>query len=426
MRFQIDVMDTDVIELVNRFVEITGTEPWSRKFMVLRHQRNENPFLADWQVEHHGIELKFRQLIEEQERTGVFPVQITDYIHYQLYGFIAGIVRIYEQLSPSGQKRLRGMMLDGLKPDNNLLSVQHEILTVVHLVDRGFDVEMNDLENGSGVDFIARVDGLEFEVECKMFTGDLGRKIHRRKVLALHKHLSEMLTRAYGSARSGLLVRITIPDRLNCSPDQLRGIDATVSAALEQGHSVTNSEHCEVGVVDFEIAESPFNVVGPNDVTKGALADFVLTKLGRMNKELMILFSPGKRGLVALVESAKPDEVLKGAYRQLREAAKGQFTKTRPGILSVQFRDLTAEQMESIARSNTTERLKATGLQIMTSDFLASENRKHIHTVAYRSHGRLMSQKESGPNSIRERGLAYYIRNPSNLYFDDPRSRAFG
>ena len=423
MRFTVDVMDHDVTELVNKFIAITGTEPWSRKFTALRRQLQDNRFLHDWQAEHFGVELKLRQLIEEQERTGQFPVDVRDHLHYKLYGFVAGVVRIYEQLSLTGQKRLQGMLRDGLQPDNNLLSLQHEIATAVHLMGRGYDVEMNDLENGSGVDFIARLRGLELEIECKMFTGDIGRQIHRRKALDLHKHLSVTLQRAYGTAAKSLLIRITIPARLTCSPLQLKGIDTTVSVALEAGTSAAKSEHCEVQVIEFDVADSPFSVSTPNEE---AIRTFVEAKLNRINKELMYIFSPGKRALVALVESARPDTVLKGVYRQLREASKGQFTRSRPGILSIQFQDLTADEMENIAMSDTAERPKATGLQVMTSDFLASENRRHIHTVSYRSHGRLMAQDRAVANTIQETGLCYVIRNPLSPYHDDPRARVFG
>ena len=89
-------------------------------------------------------------------------MQVRDGVHYSLYAFVAGVVRIYEQLSTAGQTRLKGMLFHELRPDENLLSLQHEILTAVHLVARGFDVELNDIENGAGgVDFIARRDGAE-------------------------------------------------------------------------------------------------------------------------------------------------------------------------------------------------------------------------------------------------------------------------
>lgn len=53
----------------------------------------------------------------------------TESSSYPLFAFAAGVVRIYSKLSEKGKKRIRGMLLDGLKPDNNLMSLQHEVST---------------------------------------------------------------------------------------------------------------------------------------------------------------------------------------------------------------------------------------------------------------------------------------------------------
>jgi len=66
------------------------------------------------------------------------------------------------------------------------------------------------------------------------------------------------------------------------------------------------------------------------------------------------------------------------------------------------------------------------GLQLMTSHFLGSENRQHIHTVAYRSHGKLVAHSQAGANTIQETGTGYFVRNPFNPYYDDPRARVSG
>lgn len=63
-------------------------------------------------------------------------------------------------------------------------------------------------------DFIARRDGAELEVECKMFTSDIGRQIHKRRMLVLHHQLRDVITRIYSSAKTGIAICITIPDRL--------------------------------------------------------------------------------------------------------------------------------------------------------------------------------------------------------------------
>lgn len=242
---------------------------------------------------------------------------------------------------------------------------------------------------------------------------------------SLHKYLAETVIQEYRSAQKGRLIRITLPDRLHCTPTQLGGIKSTLADALSGDRSFSASQHCEVEVVEFDVAASPFNV-GPEHLTREAISEFVLARLGRDNKEMMILFSPGKQAIVALVESAKADQVLKGVYRQLREAAMKQFTKTRPGILSVQFQDLSAEDIAAIGKADATDRNKATGLQLMTSHFLNSPNRVHILTVAYRSHGNLVEHDEGGgQKSHRAQGIGYFVRNPHNPFYDDPRSRAF-
>ena len=422
MRFAIELHDTEVVSLLNRLIAITGIEPWRKKFTVLQHQLRENNFLRDWQIERHGIELKLRDLLAEHERTGVFPLQVRDPLHYNLYAFTSGVVRIFEQLSPAGKMRLRGMLVDGLKPDNNLLAVQHEITTADHLVSIGFDIEPNDIENGSGVDYIATREGAELEVECKMFTGDLGRKIHKRKGLVLHKHLAGAVAHVYQSAQTGIFIRVTIPDRLTCSPDQLAGIASAVSRGVLSGTAVTRTPDCEVEVLDFPISSSPFNVGGPEEISRHDVTEFIRARLGRTNPNLMIVFSPRKRAVVGLIESAKPDEVLKGIYRQLREASKGQFTKTRPGHLAVQFQELTAEQMESLARDGTSEVAKPTGLQVMTTALLQSPNRTHIHSVAYRSHGKVV-RPQGHSHAWMEEGIGSFVRNPGNPHYDDPRLR---
>jgi hypothetical protein len=89
-----------------------------------------------------------------------------------------------------------------------------------------------------------------------MFTGDLGRKIHRRKVLGLHKHLEETITRAYRSAENGLFIRLTLPGRLTCAPAQPSAIDKALSAALVSGTLTTKAGECDIQVSDFSVGAS--------------------------------------------------------------------------------------------------------------------------------------------------------------------------
>lgn len=422
MKFSIDVLDTEVGQLLHDLTQITSIETWKRRLEWLRRETTENPYMKEWLSERCSIEIAFSEALR-QPLALQRPFIVDSMAAYELIAFAAGTVRCYERLSERGKRRLRGVLLDGLKEDKGLSSVQHEVTTAIHLMSRGFDVEFHDLEHGGGFDFLARKDGAEIEVECKMFSADLGRKFHKRRSAALCKALQDVLVQTYRSTANGMIVTVTIPDRLTPSSKQHRGIEQTLQAGLLSGEAITQSEYCEIQVLDFSIEESPFNR-GPDDLSRSEIQRFVWARTGNSNSTLITLFSPGKRAVVLSLQSQKSDDVLKGMRYQLREAAKGQFTKTRPAFLSVQLQDLTAEQLSDLAQSDSSWRGNATGLQIMTSDFLQSPSRAHIHSVVYRSHNTLNSDSYNGIK--RGGGLAYVIKNGYHPMCKDPQYSIFG
>jgi hypothetical protein len=421
MKFSIDVHDTEVAQLLESLIQITGIEPWNRRFEWLHRELAENPFMEEWLRERCSIEWTFNEVLCSQPLTPHSPFRIENMAQYELVAFAAGVVRIYEHLSANGKHRLRGMLLDGIKEDKGLLSIQHEVSTAVHLMIRGFDVEFHDLEQGGGFDFVARKDNVEIEVECKMFSADLGRKIHRRRAAVLFRELASTLAQIYRSASIGLIVRIKIPDRLTPSPEQHREIDQALRFGILGGNAFAQTESIEVQVLDFPIENSSFNK-NPEQISRREIQDFIRAHTGCSNSNLMIQFSPSQRAIVLSLESRKSDEVLNGMHRQLREAAKGQFTKTRPAILAVQLHDLTAEQFADLAQSDSPWRGNATGLQLMTSDFLQSPSRAHIHSVAYRSHSVLTDAE----GQKRAEGLSYQIGNGYHPLYKDPKYSVFG
>lgn len=423
MKFSIDVLDTEVAQLLLDLIKITDVEPWQRRFEWLHRELNDNPFMEDWLRERCAIEWTMNDILADPSLKIGMPFKLTAMAQYELIGFAAGVVRCYAHLSDRAKKRFRGILLDGLKEDKGLLSIQHEVTTAVHLMSRGFDVEFCDLESGGGFDFLAKKEDIELEVECKMFSADIGRKIHHRRSATLFKMLAAVLSETYNSATTGLIIQITIPDRLTPAPTQHLAIERTVRTALVSGEAITRDEHCVVKITDFPISSSPFDK-HPSKISREKIDQFVGSRTGRLNTRLMILFSPGKRAVILSIASEKKDEVLHAMYRQLREAAKSQFTKTRPALLAVQLHDLTPDQLTDLAQSDSSRREQATGLQIMTSDFLQSPSREHIHTVAYRSHGKLERNHQFGTQQAS--GVAYIIKNGHHLFHNDPRYSVFG
>jgi hypothetical protein len=421
MRFSIDVSPDELEALHSSLLAITGPDPWERAADWVLQQIAANPFMREWLHERYIIAIKLRESLIERRGTGHFSTMARELGDYRLISFVTGVARAYEGLSAQGKVRLRGMLLDGLKSDHGLLPLENEITTAAHLLSRGFDVEFHDMETGSGVDFIARNGGIEIELECKMVSGDLGRKIHRLRALALFWSLSEIASGTYRSATRGLMIRITMPDRLTANDHLLHGIRDAFSRAIASGHGKTSATECEVEVLDFDIASSPFAISDVSQLSGAALHDFIQARLGPAGAHSMHFFSPGQRALVVAIESREPDRVLAGIRRQLRDTAEDQFGGDRPGIICVQFQDLTADELQNLGESDSTDRETATGLQIMTSELLQDPKRAHIHSIAYRSHGKLLR----GDGVVTERGSVYTIRNRNNSLWDDPRYRVF-
>lgn len=422
MKFSIEVFDREIPALARRLFDLTGTRPWQRRFEWLDREFSENDYMHPWLRQHCAIELAMKDALESGRLAEGQQFRVETIAHYELASFVSSVVRCHQQLSPKAQTRLVGMLLDGLKEDTGLLSLQHELKTAVHLISRGFDVEFHDLEIGGGHDFTARQDAVEIEVECKMFSADLGRKFHKRSTAALSKRLHDLLTHTKSNVVGGVLVVLTLPGRLSASLTQHQGIERSLRTGLLAGELRTTNEHCSVEVRDFAMAQSPFNNA-PVEVRRDKIDEFVAKHTGRSNCPAILLFSPGTSALVLVLKSEKPDDVLDGMRRQLREGAKKQFSGTRPAYLTAQLQDLTADQMGEMAHSDSSWRGNATGLQQMTSDFLYSSSGSHIHSVVYRSHSTLAGERNGMTGAD---GLAYVIKNGLHPLAKDQRYAIFG
>ena len=95
----------------------------------------------------------------------------------------------------------------------------------------------------------------------------------------------------------------------------------------------------------------------------------------------IMTFSPRQSATIIAVRSMKANHPLKEMYRSLREAA-CQLSGSRPGVICVQFRNMTSAELRDLAASPARSG-EPTGIQLMTAKFFDSTARDHVHTVAY-------------------------------------------
>src|SRR2546427_229981 len=136
--------------LLSRFLSIIGPDPWLKRYRSLHDQVRANPLLASYFGDCHEVELRLGEFLDAARSTSPMTATLADPRDYALFSFIAPVVLIHEQLTDLGKNRVAGVLRDGLKSD--LRPFRSEIETVTHLMHRGFDVSLQDIDHGHGFD----------------------------------------------------------------------------------------------------------------------------------------------------------------------------------------------------------------------------------------------------------------------------------
>lgn len=423
MHFQTDADPAEISTLIKRCITITGWRYWQRRLTVFREQISANPMLETFFLQRFGLELAFDDVSQHYRHTGRYPWPPTTAEQQRFYSFVAMTARVHQRLGDAGKKRLKGMLLDGLKSDYGLGPLAFEMIATAHLMTRGFDVSFQDIEKGGGFDFLAVKDPVELEVECKFVSADIGRQIHQKRLHDLGEVLKPVLHAALKSSSCSRLVRVTLPDRLTSQKDQQIAITKSVAAAMSQDGQHVNSERCSVTVDEFSTEKAPFDTLPPNALSREFLERFLAEHFGIDNKHALMLFNPNHGAVIVVVESVKPDTVLLGIYRQLKDSAKKQFTGKRPAVLWCCLADLSEDQLRSLAE----QQAEGTGLQRAATEILT--RRPRIHTLAFSCPGTVKVQKTLFGNtrqtSTQESGPVYHFINPNHPLANDPTFAVF-
>ena len=423
MYFVPQAVPAEISAQMARLVGITGRRPWERRLAWLHEQIRANPTMSRFFDERFGLELAYDRLRRYYRQSGRYPWPPTTAEQVRLYSFLAMIVRCHDRLGRAGKIRMRGMLLDALKSDYGLAPLAFEMKVVAQLMSRGFDVVFHDMDEGGRFDYLATNEGVEIEVECKFISGDIGRQIHLKKMHQLSTVLLPAMVIALDQRCGGILVRISIPDRLRANKKQHIEICRLMSQAITEQESDAKLNEYEISISKFSFEDSPFSQLQPDEVLLDHAERFLSDEFGIENKNVLIQFRPKRGAILVVVESAKKDSVLRGIHRHLKNSARDQLSGDRPGILCCELADLTEEQLLEFGN----EKDEGTGLQFMVSDLIA--RRPQIHTVAFTTPGtvRILKSTEGTTRrtSVQETGPAYVFSNPGLEAANDPRYDVF-
>jgi len=138
---------------------------------------------------------------------------------------------------------------------------------------------------------------------------------------------------------------------------------------------------CTVSYDELPILGSPFDCESPARITEDDVIDYCNRMIGDEVGHTIMTFSPRQSATVIAVRSMQPNYPLKAVYRSLTEAAR-QLSGSRPGVICVQFRNMTSAELRDLA-ANSAPSGEPTGIQLMTAKFYDSPAHDHVHTIAY-------------------------------------------
>jgi hypothetical protein len=401
-----------------RFVGLVGLPAWNDRLAELSKWRVQNPLYEQFILERHGPEIAFEEIQRFRSQRGRLPFPPEPIHHARLLNLALTVSHVYPRLSAAGRTRLVGYLRTCLKLEYGLGPVIFEMQVACHLMRHGFDVVFHDLENGGGFDFLASKNGSEIEVECKHISADVGRQIHKRKLLDIGIRLLPRFEDTLTGHGELLLATVTLPGRLVNNVHTQDEIVEAVTSAVQSNETVANTS-CMVRIERYPIDASHPILMSPDARTEGELKTLFRPLAELDNRSVFFVVKPRQCVGAVLMNSNRPDKVLSKIIERLKDDANRQLTRTRPALLCAHFADLDAEQLKDIAAMPPEQNPINHGVSHLL------ERRPFLHTVALTATGVVTPERNANGRlvAVGLRDASFTFVNHLHPLANDPNLR---
>lgn len=363
---------------------------------ALEQQEAANPLLTIHFREAFALEFALAKARRYKKSTGRLPMGEE---YFPLYSFLLPASRIHAALPLSSQKPYIGRLRDAVNGSFGARPFAYEVSIATHFMRQGWDVEFVDYAGTARFDLLARLGAVEVEVECKTTSGDTGRKIHRQEANRLAQLLLST-TQELAEIRGCHRILILVPDRLGRSNEELEGIAAAVTDAVDRKGEV----HTPQAHVDY-VFDGLDPWPEPGDDSMEAIS-FFESRFGRQNANLMFHGRSGYSVVAVMIASAKADSVVNAISEEAKKAAR-QCSGSRPALIALHLVDeVNRHDLESMLGSSN-------GMHQITHAVLRSEARRHVDTVAFTFP---QARRTDGRGSAWLSGTLVSLYNPEPLY----------
>jgi hypothetical protein len=411
MQFSPSLNADDIAEAIIGARSIGTPAAWKKSVDLFRSEGRHNPFALHYFADRYAYELAMELVLRHRSSTARVPdIKRANINTFRLYSFAAMLTQVYPRLSSTAQKALAGRVRGGLTDTVGLEPIAFELLIAADLLQRGADVEWNDLESGSGFDFLVRRGRAEMEVECKTFGADIGRKVHRNRQYALsglvHKDIFAALPRL-----GDVFIDVVVPGHFAGPVVEQAAI--AIRTSLANDTDIAGPEPCAITVRRISATEIPsaFRAAAP---THDEIHTFLKDRFDCKSPSVLVLSLEGQIAFLSIRSSLK-DDIKDGMYRQLKDGTR-QFSGTRPAALCAHILDLSPSDI--VSQYEGQKRGEPNLFRILATR-LFSPNRPCLHTVQFTTPGRVHEHGRQPERHFTESGAVYRFTNSDHPLAND-------
>jgi hypothetical protein len=398
MRIRTEMFAPDIGRALNWIGSQVGTRV-EKRVKAFDSEGRRNPPLHLYYRNTYQLEYVLALAWRQYRTTGMFP-ETEDYSI--AYAFAGMTQRIYEKLSPKGQKRLLGCLHDGAKGEYGFRPLSYEMTMASRLSRSGYDLECIDLEGQGRFDFLAAKQDVAFEIECKTTSPDKGRKIHRRNLNLLNQELLPIAKQLVNSG-GGHVLRLVIPDRLERNKSELVNLKNIVTSAVRDGASLSHVGEAEYQAIKID------HWPEPDGLESGARELLEKSYGSAGNRHVIARLSP-RHGLLAIgVESKKPDIMVEMLAADAKAAA-DQCSRDRPALIMIQLVDITPDELTMLSQTTS-------GTQYIVHEIFKDARRAHIRAIIFTLPATITPHQLLWGNTVS--GVERVFYNPSPKFPDD-------
>ena len=404
----INLLDRQIPQIITWFNNFVGFRDMYGRLERAEAKLRSVDFASPTLNKRYFFHVNYKRLILRNRLCRKISLDSID--NYQPISFAASVHDAARNLSTAGMARLRAQILDGLGPDRDFRAIEHEMRVYTHYRQQECQVNFADLEGTGKYDFNIRRNGVDFEVEAKTLTEDIGNLVSTEQSIVFFQAYKEALSRARDFRESGFF---TYSMKSRSEAPQQSAIADRITDFLMR--AVPQKSYGDV-TLSFEQRRDWVPAIQQKQFAP--IREAISERHRVTNSHAMIILGHGQV-VMFCISGSRPLRLFKGIRERLKHAS-SQLTGSRPGMIWMHFLGLEENEFTSLSKD------AAAGQHNAFSSFgqyvFSSEKRKHVCRVRFSGESQSVHQNAyrfflSGNNRMfSQNGPAYDLISNVSTY----------